>query len=366
MLSESHPLIRRSIRFLLLPYCYVNLIDWQECTKAKWRVALDLLYIFFVLRDFPDNYGPCRLWEKPRREWPYYYGSNYNPYQRHLLRKEVQPYDLEVIFKNKEVSDTLCAGLGIPVPKTLGTLDPSDSAKEKLEELLKQAHGGKAIVKPVFGHAGLGIVLAESTATGIRVHHKGRSEGVESFVPPERCLVQEVVVQDPVIAEIAPASVNTLRMMTMLRRSGEAIVIGASMRFSVGSSFVDNWSAGGVAVGVDHENGELKKWGFDKRGNMYTHHPVSDIEFSGFSIPRWSEAVGLGLRVQQALPFVKILGLDLAFTEDGVVLIEINSDADFVFQEQTTGPLLASRNTWRAFREYGLLYNSKQESLFPR
>ena len=150
----------------------------------------------------------------------------------------------------------------------------------------------------------------------------------------------------------------------MLTRSSEVIVIGASMRFGVGESFVDNWSAGGIAVGVDHERGILLPIGYDKRGNRFTRHPISKVVFKDFCIPNWGDAVALGRRVQRAFPFFRLLGMDIGFTPSGVVLIEINSDADLVFQEQTSGPLLSTRQTWDAFNEYQLLYNRQQANLF--
>lgn len=367
MFSEAHPVIRRAIRFALLPHCFFNLVDWKECRKPKLAVALDLLYIFFVLRDYPDNYGPCRLWEKPRSEWAFYFGSNYNPYQRSRLRTRVQPFHLEVVLNNKEVCHHLCKAFEIPVPEVLCSLDPDEPLiAQQLRNLLQASGDDQVIVKPVNGHAGRGIALFRSGPDGLQIRRCDEWERVTEFQPPERSIVQRLVSQDPRLDEVAPNSINTLRLLTMLTRSDEVILLGASMRFGVGSAFVDNWSAGGVAVGVDSDDGRLLKMGYDKRGTQHLEHPVSGIQFSGFEIPNWSEAVRLGELVQRSFPFTKILGLDLAFTPNGVVLIELNSDADFVFQEQTSGPLLHSRETWKAFRDYALFYNEKQRTLFGK
>ena len=98
MLSESHPLIRRVIRFLALPYCFFKMIDWKECQISKYQVLRDLLYIFFRLKYFPDNYSLCRLWEKERTQWAYYYGSIYDAYQRSQLRCSVGKKKYEELF----------------------------------------------------------------------------------------------------------------------------------------------------------------------------------------------------------------------------------------------------------------------------
>jgi hypothetical protein len=365
MFSESHRVVRRAVRFFLLPYCFLRLVNWKECKKSRFAVLGDLLYIFFVLNDYPDNYGPCRLWEYSRKEWPKFYGSNYNPHQRERLRREVHPLDLERALRDKEVADGLCRRMGIPVPETVGILYPGQAVSTELDSMFGKTTSDRLIIKPVHGHAGLGVALALRETSGRLIIKSGSRELAPSeYVLPESCLVQEVLVQTADLAAIAPSSLNTLRLLTMLDRSDEVLVVGASMRFGVGSAFIDNWSAGGIAVGVDQDRGTLMAYGYDKKGNRYTHHPISQVKFDGLSIAGWESALDVGYKVQRAFPFFKLLGMDLGFTDSGVVLIEINNDADLVFQEQTSGPLLASRRIWDAFAEYDLFYNEKQRALF--
>lgn len=364
MLSESHPLIRRLIRFALLPHCYLRLVNWRECTRSRIGVALDFLYIFFVLRDFPDNYGPCRLWELPRTDWARFFGSNYNPYQKSLLRREVNPLDIQIVFNDKHVCDLLCRGLGVPLPELVGVLEPSRDIEAALREMFESARVSRLMIKPVHGHAGIGVHMAIDHPDGIVLKGSRNSFPVREWKVPEKCIVQRVVPQEPKVARIAPESLNTIRILTMLSRDGKAFIVGASMRFGVGEAVIDNWSAGGIAVGVNHREGTLKEFAFDKTGRRYESHPVSGVRFQGQSIPRWDEAIALALGVQVGCPFNRLLGLDVAITPTGVVLIEINPDADLVFQEQTSGPLFASRRTWEAFKQYGLLYNRPQRRLF--
>lgn len=364
MFAESPVFVRRLIRFLLLPYCYVKLVNWRDCSRSKFGVALDFAYIFFVLKDYPEHYGRCRLWEVERAEWARYYGSNYNPHQRQRLRREVHPFHLEMAMRDKEVADGLCRNLGIPVPETLGILEPGETVSDQLSGIFQRTDADRLIIKPVDGHAGMDIALAARQSDQIVLHADNMVVNCGDYRPPTRSLVQKVVVQHPLVSEIAPSSLNTLRLVTMLTKSDDVIIIGACMRFGVGESFVDNWSRGGVAVAVDHARGQLLDTGYDRAGNRFTHHPVSCVEFRGFSLPSWSEAMALGVQVQRAFPFFKILGMDLGFSNEGVILIELNNDAHLMLHEQTAGPLLASRRVWEAFREYDLLYNDKQRQLF--
>ena len=117
---------RRFIRLLTLPYCYIYLVNWSECNSSRWQVAKDFYFIFFKLKYYPDNYSLCRFWEKDRDEWLYYYGSIYDPYQRLMLRKKVQPKEYDILFDNKEICYQLCNNSDLPLPKQFGVVDRSE------------------------------------------------------------------------------------------------------------------------------------------------------------------------------------------------------------------------------------------------
>lgn len=364
MYQESHPLIRRVLRLIALPYCYFYLTNWSQCTASKTQVIKDFLYIFFKLKYFPDNYSPCRFWEKDKKSWDYYYGSSYDPYQRSKLRKEVQRYEYLIVFDDKEVCDLLCRGIGgIKMPQYYGAISPSTNYKKNINDLFDDLDVEKIIIKPTRGSAGQGIAMASKKNGGVEINTGVSTIRLNDYQLKEKSILQEVVIQDDCIAKISSASVNTIRVVTFFTKSGESIVVSASMRFSVGNAFVDNWSAGGIAVGVDHNTGMLKKIAYDKKGNQYFEHPVSGIEFYGFQLPHWNKIIEMAIDVQKSFLFLKLLGMDLAITINGPVLIEVNPSTDLVFQEQTAGPLLKDRRTLEEFEKYDLLINKYQKNL---
>jgi glutathione synthase/RimK-type ligase-like ATP-grasp enzyme len=364
MLSESHPYIRRIIRFCLLPYCYFKLIPWDECTKSRLEVAKDLLYIFFKYKYYPDNYGPCRFWETDNREWSYYYGSSYEPYQRKRLRRFVQRYDYQILFNDKEFWEQFCQGLQLSMPRYFGVLEPDSNYKGHIENYFADPSTKKLILKPIQGHAGSGIMLAEFTSQGIEIKTAERIYSLKDFKLPDKCVVQEVIEQHPDVAEFSSSSVNTIRIVTLWTKNNDIILVSGSMRFGQGDSFVDNWSAGGVSVGIDTDAGTLKKYAYDKHGNRYVEHPVSGKKFEGFQIPEWHQAVAMARRIQEVSPFYRLVGCDIAMTESGPVLIEANADPDIVYQEQVSGPILADKRVFDEFKKYDLLINKYQRSVY--
>lgn len=365
MLTESHPLIRRTLRFLLLPYCYIKLVNWKECKRNRIQVLFDFLYLFFTLKTYPDHYGPCRFWELDKKRWALYYGSSYHPYQRIRLRKRVQRYDYQVLFNDKAVCEQLCKAMNVKMPVTVGILSMDENYRDDLIKLFTKTMHNRLIIKPILGHAGMGIVLAEKSSDGeTTILAKNVKIPLAQFTMKEDAVVQELVEQDPRISCISSSSVNTIRVVTLLRRSGEVQIVSSTMRFSAGNAFVDNWSAGGIAVGVDHETGKLKKFAFDKRGNRYTTHPVSKVTFENFQVPEWQQVLDIARKVQLACPFYRIIGMDIAIDKRQCpVLIEVNANPDLIFQEQTSGPLLEDPRILSAFAEYDLLVCKEQRKL---
>ena len=363
MFQESHPLVRRALRLLALPYCYFKLVNWKECTSSRWQVVKDLLYIFFVLKYYPDNYSPCRLWEKDRKTWVYYYGSSYNSYPRKNLRNDVQRYEYQILFNDKLVCEQLCKGMDVIIPKSYGVIHAYQNPELLIQSAFNQSNIDKLIIKPILGHAGRGIDLAIREDNKIFIISNNKKVSLADYCTKDTMIVQEVVGQNNKISKIASSSLNTIRVVTLWTKSNEVIVLSASMRFGVGESHVDNWSSGGVAVGVDITNGTLLETAYDKLGNQFTHHPESGVKFNGFNIPYWDNVIKVAEEVQQSCQFYKLIGVDVGISDAGPVLIEVNANSDIVFQEQTAGPLLKNKSTLIEFSKHNLLINKYQKEL---
>lgn len=354
--KKAGVLMRRMLRLLALPYCFLYMINWQECNKSKLQVSLDLLYIFFRLRYFPDNYSLCRLWEKDRSVWRYYYGSIYDAYQRERLSKIVQKPEYQILFDDKFVCYQLCKAADLPVPYQYGKVENADDCRELLEDILTENPDKKAILKPVRSERGEGIALAYAVNGRIVVRVAQQELELREYSLFGPSVVQEYVTQHPQLAVVAP-STNTVRVVTMLTPTKKVLFVGALMRFGVGDAFLDNVSLGGVAVGVDMEQGMLNNEGIDFQSRVHTCHPTSGVQFENFEIPNWKAIVTLCKRIQLEFDFYKLLGLDILMTSSGPILIEINSAHDNVGLEQAYGPILEKNDVLQNFRDYSLLIN---------
>jgi glutathione synthase/RimK-type ligase-like ATP-grasp enzyme len=360
LVGSSIPYLRRILRFLALPYCFSR-VNWQECTKSKFQVAKDFVFIFFSLKYFPDNYSPCRLWEKSRAEWIYYYGSNYDPYQRRRLRKAVQPAAYEILFQDKVVSEMLCNANQIPTPKVVRIAVDGESIESVAKDLRIQGLD-QLIFKPRCGKGGGGIVCTKFQDGVVQAISGGREVSTANLNVQGEMVVQEFLKQHRDMNRVS-SSTNTIRVVTIRKKNGDVVVVGTYARFGIGSSKVDNLSQGGICVVANISSGLLGTSGFDRLSRVFEVHPTSGVVFNGYQIPLWDEVINLAKRVQNTFSFYQLLGMDIAIKDEGPVVIEINSGYDNIDLEQARGPILKDPEVYKAYKEYDLFINKYQRNL---
>lgn len=143
-----------------------------------------------------------------------------------------------------------------------------------------------------------------------------------------RIFLEQLVHQHPQMNQLCPASVNTARVMTF-NDHGKSEILWMGLRVGNGVNAVDNFHAKGMVVAVDMETGKLKGKAIDKDCNTYTAHPTTGVTFDGFQIPDFQQAVELVLKGALESDKILVIGWDVAFSENGPVIIEANRRPGF-------------------------------------
>jgi hypothetical protein len=349
---------RRLIRFLALPHCFFNEVNWEQCKEKKLNVIKDFLYIFFILKYYPDNYSQCRLWEKRREDWKFYYGSIYDPYQRRNLRKSIQPEEYLILFEDKEICYQLCKSYDLPLPKQFRALCAEDNVEKNISSLFND-QVNHLILKPVKGKGGTGVISIEKVDESYKCYEKNNNVEISEIRIKERYLVQEFLGQHEEMNAIYPYAINTIRIETFKGKNGKIHILGTMARFGRNKSRVDNLSSGGMGVGIHINSGKLMKQAHDFNSEIHLFHPDTNIEFNNYQIPIWSKVIGLAVKIQTHFPMYSLLGHDIAITPRGPVIIEINAEPDNVMMEQCFGPILSNMEILNEFRMNNLLTNNK-------
>ena len=195
------------------------------------------------------------------------------------------------------------------------------------------------IVKPVDQSLGSGIFLADPAdeADAEELFRRICSEGA--------AIVEERIRQSADLASLHPASVNTIRLLTKYNSDGSVSLIEGFLKIGRGGNCVDNGGQGGLLAAIDLASGVVTSLGITEKLEEFIFHPDTGRQIVGFSLPDWDEAKKLAEELARVIPEQKIVGWDLAHTDDGWVMVEGNSKSMFV------GWQLTQRKGWRSTAE---------------
>ena len=140
-----------------------------------------------------------------------------------------------------------------------------------------------------------------------------------------RYLLQERMTQHEALARLHPASVNALRVITVLE-DGSARLFSAHLRVGAhGEPTNSVGTGGGFAVPIDPTTGRLSGRGLTRDG-FRDRHPDTDVAFDGYEIPFFDQAVALSRRLHEDVRGLHSVGWDVAIAPDGPVFIEGNDN----------------------------------------
>lgn len=152
-------------------------------------------------------------------------------------------------------------------------------------------------------------------------------------------IIQEAIKQHPSVSAIHQSSINTIRVISLLRK-GEVHILSMIIRMGRDGKRVDNSSSGGIFCGID-DNGCLKRYAYDLAGNRFEKHP-SGVVFEGYQIPGTDRIKVIVKEIALRLArFCRLASWDFAIDEQGnPVFIEVNmSYGGLDFHQMTNGPL---------------------------
>lgn len=168
-------------------------------------------------------------------------------------------------------------------------------------------------------YCGKGIVY-------VNIAEHGSSQELEQILHEHDAdvVIQRGLTQSAFERSLNPTSVNTLRVLSLLKRDGEVKIYSRVQRMGAGGAKVDNLFHGGATVGVQPD-GRFNAVGYDLEGNSLPEHPTSHTRFDGLVLPALDKAEALVRKAHHCIPYFRLCSWDVAFDEhDEPVLIEAN------------------------------------------
>lgn len=148
-------------------------------------------------------------------------------------------------------------------------------------------------------------------------------------------VVQEPIKQSPILSQLNPTSVNTVRVLSFLKKDGTVKIYSQFLRIGRNGSKVDNGFLGGIACGINPD-GSLKEYGFTSAGEKFSHHPDSGVKIDSIMIPGYHDLLEKVKLFHPQFPNFRIISWDFAIDEENMpLLIEFNIYCGGVFFNQS-------------------------------
>lgn len=164
-------------------------------------------------------------------------------------------------------------------------------------------------------------------------------------------IVTEYIVQHSYASAICSSSLNTIRLLCVWDYEKKEFFVARSFhRFGCNGNVVDNIGSGnGILVFVDVESGKLTSEGsfnFNHGGDKYVKdiiHPDHNVKLEGIQIPNYSKIKSKILEIANSISYLCYIGFDVAVTEEGFKIIELNSRSSLDVSQQRKGFLTDPR-----------------------
>ena len=257
------------------------------------------------------------------------------------------------ILRNKLYFGIFAKAIGIETPTNIAYIYNGDvllldkAIHTNIDDFVV-THQGIYFCKPLAGECGTGVFKLEIDGKHLLINNTlATVEKLGEYLDLAPFIIQQCIEQHPLQKQLHPASINSIRLVTVRSlKDGHIAVLPSILRIGTGASIVDNTSQGGIAVGFDLDTGRLNDYGLYKPqfGLLAEVHPDSGIRFSEYSIPYIRKVIEQAKYFHSFLDLHSI-GWDIAIGEAGPIFIEGNDNWEI------NGPQSCNRGLAKEFKE---------------
>jgi len=263
------------------------------------------------------------------------------------LQRRVNPIAFVPLTEEKIIFYAYCAARKLPVPRFFGftakpagySADGSPLAKPEDWRAFAAALPDEFIVKPSHGVYGRGVRVFRREDSGFLDDTGRRWEpgelGRATITHPDydSFVIQERLHNHPDLVRLSGSShLQTIRIVSWIRDSGEVVVPRAALKVITGDSVVDNLDhghSGNLLALIDVRTGVIEAGvGPGAAGEpvgVHPTHPRTGIRFDGFRLPLWEDVCSFVRSAAVLFAPLRTIGWDVAITASGPVLVEGNA-----------------------------------------
>lgn len=321
---------------------WYRLIPWIIRYPAKSfgqrvKILFDYMHLYRTKGLTRDEYHDYEFEKRGEEFKRSFLGLNE---QRHYLDL-LNPIKYYSLARNKYLAHKVLENTGVRKSELYCYYEPEGQVFDSNEiassvadvcRILKQKGVEQCVIKDTENSHGEGVVVVKKVEYldgDCKLNYfNGKSVLLSEVLGKHPLIFEGLIRQTAQFASFNASSVNTVRFMTLLYPNGEAKIIATFIKIGRAGSCVDNAGSGGnVDVCIDVETGEIKyaiQYDGWRKITEIEKHPDSGTQLNGVVIKNWEQIKAEVIRFQQAMPWCKAAGWDIAITDKGPLVIEVN------------------------------------------
>ena len=254
---------------------------------------------------------------------------------------------------DKILFQTIMAGAALPVPRVTAitqagrrlrgalTLDKPDA----IAAFLRDPANFPLFAKPAAGKYSLNVISADAydPASGELVLFGGARQPVlttaQTMAGGAGYVIQPRLRPDAEIEAKFGSRLWSVRVLVFIRPNGPQIH-RAVAKIAAGDNPADNyWRPGNMLGAVDLSSGRIRGVvrGTGAEMTRDETHPDTGLPVIGFGLPHWTTLCGLAREAATVFPGIRTQSWDIAVTDQGPVLLEVNFGGDLTLAQLAEG-----------------------------
>lgn len=276
-------------------------------TKNRLCVYCDLIYCFLKYGDDFNDYCTFKFWEKNGEERDAYISLRRND----VLRFAMSTPKIHKLFLDKALFNERYAKY-----IKRGWMVTSSCGRNDIVQFVQKF--GSVIAKPIDDFGGHGVKLLRVSDECLNTHIN------EIIMGGGKYILEETISNTEQIKHIAPGSLNTLRVVTVIDKQNKLHIVACLLRMGNGIAITDNYHDGGMACPIELSTYTMKGKAYAMGCKEYVEHPYSHIVFDGYAIDGVKDCIDLVKEVAFVEPEARYVGWDFAITPKGIEILEGN------------------------------------------
>lgn len=274
--------------------------------------------------------------------------------------------------EDKVLASVLLKAASVPIPETIAVIDKSNrlypdlqsiSTANELRDVVLKHLGTGLFGKITEGMVSFGAFLVKDADLNT-IACEGRSPVTyEAFLAD--LVGQNSYVLQPLLknhSHISPyaSALATVRMVNLVRPNDVFCPV-AIIKLPQGDNIADAfWRPGNIACSIDVESGIIET--VTRRAGMEVEfledHPDCH-GLKGLKLPFWDELVEINERAARCFAPIKYQSTDIAITESGPVVVELNYGGGFDLPQYASGKGLLTPEVREFFESCGYDFEAK-------